>query len=139
MPDNAPVRSSPPIGATDMRPSTALLIALAVAATGAAPTPHTITLGHVLTQAAAISELTWSRDGRRLAFTVTAPDTGEDTNNQDIWVIDGDQPARRLTRHPKNDFSPTFSPSGDTIAFVANRGTGDDAKPAIWMLSLSGG
>ncbi len=115
----------------------ATLLGAAVLAHAASST-RPITLGHVLTQAS-ITDLTWSRDGRRLAFVVSAPDTAEDTNNQDVWVIDGDAPARRLTRHPKNDFSPTFSPSGDTLAFVATRGTGDDAKPAIWMLSLSGG
>jgi dipeptidyl aminopeptidase/acylaminoacyl peptidase len=109
---------------------------LAVALLATAPA-RAITLDHVLAQSS-ISELTWSRDGRRLAFTVTSPDTGEDINNADLWVMD-ERGARRLTRHPKNDFSPTFSPSGDTLAFVATRGTGDDAKPAIWMLSLEGG
>ena len=82
----------------------------------------------------------WSRDGRRIVFVVGAPDTAEDTNNQDLWLADvarGD--VVRLTRHAKNDFSPTFSPSGDTIAFVSNRATGDDAKPAIYMMSLRGG
>lgn len=109
--------------------------ALAVVVLAAAPSSWT--LDRMLAQRT-ISELTWSRDGRRLAFTVTAPDTAEDTNNADLWVMD-EHGTRRLTRHPKNDFSPTFSPSGDTLAFVATRGAGDDAKPAIWMLSLKGG
>ena len=34
--------------------------------------------------------------------------------------------AVHLTRHPKADLSPTFSPGGDTLAFVGNRGTGED-------------
>jgi dipeptidyl aminopeptidase/acylaminoacyl peptidase len=82
----------------------------------------------------------WSRDGRKIVFVVSAPDTAEDANNQDLWLADlARGETLQLTRHPKNDFSPTFSPSGDTIAFVANRGTGDDAKPAIYMMSLRGG
>ena len=108
------------------------------AARPASPAPGSFTLEHALT-ISTISDLTWSSDGRRLAFVVNSPDTAEDTNNQDIWLIEGGALARRLTRHPKNDFSPTFSPGGDTIAFVATRGTGDDAKPAIYMMSLHGG
>ena len=135
----APLRPSAPFVAAALLAvlSSALFLATLAAPAPAAPAGRAITLGDVLAQAS-ISELTWSRDGRRLAFTVSAPDTAEDTNNQDVWVLDG-AGARRLTRHPKNDFSPTFSPSGDTLAFVATRGTGDDARPAIWMLSLSGG
>ena len=100
---------------------------------------HEYTLDHLLTLAS-ISDLAWSNDGRRLAFVVSSPDTGEDTNNQDLWLLDlAGGPARRLTFHPKNDYSPTFSPGGDTIAFVATRATGEDAKPAIYMMSLRGG
>jgi Tol biopolymer transport system component len=56
------------------------------------------------------SDLRWSPDGRRLAFVVNEPDTAEDTNNQDIWLVDlaGGASALRLTRHPKADLSPTF-------------------------------
>jgi len=89
---------------------------------------------------AAPSDPVWSADGRRIAFVVSAPDTAEDTNNQDIWLADlARGETIRLTRHPKNDFSPTFSPSGDTIAFIGNRATGDDAKSQIYMMSLHGG
>ena len=111
--------------------------ASAVHATAAGPA--SFTLEHALTMSS-ISDLAWSADGRRLAFVVNAPDTAENTGNQDIWLLDlNGRGARRLTRHPKNDFSPTFSPGGDTIAFVATRGGGDEPKPAIYMLSLRGG
>src|SRR5262249_38036427 len=43
------------------------------------------------------------------------------------------------TRSPKNDWSPTFPPGGDTIAFASARATGEDAKAGIYMLSLHGG
>ncbi|HEY6866137.1 MAG TPA: S9 family peptidase [Candidatus Eisenbacteria bacterium] len=112
----------------------------ALAAPARAPAaPPSYTLEHALTLRG-ISDLTWSADGRHLAFVVNAPDTSENTTNQDIWLLDvAAGSARRLTRHPKNDFSPTFSPGGDTIAFVATRAAGDDAKPAIYMMSLAGG
>ncbi|HEY2954364.1 MAG TPA: S9 family peptidase [Candidatus Eisenbacteria bacterium] len=86
------------------------------------------------------ADLTWSRDGSKLAFVVTEVDTAENSNNQDIWLVDFRRgETLRLTRHPKPDVSPTFSPGGDTIAFVATRATGDDARPAIYMMSLHGG
>jgi len=121
-----------------------LLVAAALAtAAPAAPTPtrpaRSYTLEHALTLRS-YSDLTWSADGRRLAFVVSEPDTAESAVNADVYVADFDRgDVVRLTRHPKGDTSPTFSPSGDTVAFVATRGTGEDAKPAIYMLSLRGG
>jgi dipeptidyl aminopeptidase/acylaminoacyl peptidase len=120
------------------------MLAILAATVAAAPTPRrappaSFTLEHALTLRS-ISDLTWSADGRRLAFVVNAPDTAENAGNQDVWLLDlAGGGARRLTRHPKNDFSPTFSPGGDTIAFVATRAPGDDPRPAIYMLSLEGG
>jgi dipeptidyl aminopeptidase/acylaminoacyl peptidase len=104
-----------------------------------AETPGTFTLEHALTMRS-IADPVWSADGKKLAFVVTSVDTVENQNNQDLWLLDvAERDARQLTRNPKNDFSPTFSPGGDTIAFITTRGTGDDVKPAIYMLSLRGG
>ena len=143
-----------------MRPSAVLacLLALALAASparaaakraaqrpvatpaAAVVTPAPFRLEHVLTLST-YSQLAWSRDGQRLALVASTPDTAEDSNNQDLYLVDRHRggEALRLTRHPKADVSPTFSPGGDTLAFVGNRGSGDDAKPAIYMLSLRGG
>ncbi len=142
---HSPTPPEPPMTPSARTPvrALAILATLAVAATAApAPRPEApapFTLEHALTLRA-ISDLTWSPDARRLAFVVNAPDTAENTGNQDLWLLDpGAGAARRLTRHPKNDFSPTFSPGGDTIAFVATRGTGEEPKPAIYLMSLAGG
>jgi dipeptidyl aminopeptidase/acylaminoacyl peptidase len=103
------------------------------------PGPRPFTLEDLLTLSS-LADPVWSPDGRRLAFVVTAADTAENANNQDLWLLDLAEDRRgQLTRHPKNDFSPTFSPGGDTLAFVATRGSGEDAKPAIYLLSLRGG
>lgn len=95
-------------------------------------------LEHALTLAS-FSDFTWSRDGRRLAFVVNAVDTAENSSNQDLWLIDRDREPLRLTRHATADISPTFSPDGDTLAFVGYRAAGEDAKSAIYMMSLAGG
>src|SRR5262249_2592600 len=79
-------------------------------------------------------------DGERLAFVLQTPDTSENTLQSDVYLYDRRrQSVLRLTRHPSADISPTFSPSGDTVAFVSTRGTGSDARPTIAMLSLRGG
>jgi dipeptidyl aminopeptidase/acylaminoacyl peptidase len=129
-----------------MRPAVpACLALLCCVAAGLGPVPaaarggagRTFTLEHAISLRS-YSELTWSADGRRLAFVVAEPDTAESATNHEIWLAGpGSAPARRLTRHPKGDVSPTFSPSGDTIAFVSTRGA--DERPGIWMMDLAGG
>ena len=126
----------------------ALVAALAVSALAAAPArkpaaakpsgPPAFALEHALTLRQ-IQGITWSPDGRRVAFVVNAPDTAENTTNQDIWLWDAATNAcRALTRHPKNDYSPAFSPGGDTLAFVSPRDS-DEGRTSIWLLPLNGG
>jgi dipeptidyl aminopeptidase/acylaminoacyl peptidase len=100
--------------------------------------PPVFSLEHALTLKA-IQAITWSRDGRRIAFVVNAPDTAENTTNQDIWLWDASSDTcRPLTRHPKNDYAPQFSPGGDTLAFISPR-ENDEGKTSIWLLPLNGG
>ncbi len=122
-----------------MRLARHALVAILLATTAGTAAAASFTLEHVLTLRS-FGGLTWSRDGQRLAFVVTAPDTAENTTPQDLWMWDArTNRARRLTRSAKNDRAPQFSGGGDTLAFVSSRGTGDDAKPAIWFLPLDGG
>ncbi|HTR98075.1 MAG TPA: S9 family peptidase [Candidatus Acidoferrales bacterium] len=84
--------------------------------------------------------MAWSRDGRRLAIVVGAADTVENVNTQHLWMWDeAGGGCRQLTRAGQSDDSPTFSPGGDTLAFVSARATGEDAHPAIQLLPLRGG
>jgi dipeptidyl aminopeptidase/acylaminoacyl peptidase len=116
-----------------------LIVSALVSRSALAAAPAAYRLEDALTLRS-FADLTWSRDGRRLAFVVTEVDTAENSNNQDIWLVDPERgEPLRLTRHPKADYSPTFSPGGDTLAFVATRATGEDAKSAIYMMSLRGG
>ena len=40
----------------------------------------------------------------RVAFVVNAPDTAENSNNQDLWLADlGHSQVFQLTRHPRGD------------------------------------
>ena len=137
------------LAAATSRPARGLVLVLALIGTLAAPgvvaaaTPKTpasraFSLEHALTMKQ-VQGLTWSRDGRRLAFTVAAPDTAENTTNQDVWLWQaGEDSCRELTRHAKNDYAPQFSPGGDTLAFLSPRDN-DEGKPSIWLLPLRGG
>jgi len=116
------------------------VVALAAPATRAAakPASRAFTLEHVLALRQVQSPV-WSRDGRRLAFVVNAPDTSENSTNQDIWVWESSTDScRALTRHAKNDYAPQFSPGGDTLAFLSPRDS-DEGRPSIWLLPLRGG
>src|SRR5262245_24469269 len=60
--------------------------------------PPAFSLEHAITLKA-IQAITWSRDGRRIAFVVNAPDTAENTTNQDLWLWDAaSNTCRALTR-----------------------------------------
>ncbi len=73
-----------------------------------------------------------SPDGRRVALDVTDPRTG----NIDIWVHEfSGGLARRLTSNPAIDMGPTWSPSGDRIAFSSVR----QGSPNVYLTSSSGG
>jgi TolB protein len=72
----------------------------------------------------------WSHDGSRIAYTSALPD-----GNVEIFVMNRDGTnRRRVTNHPMADVTPTWSPSGNQIAFVSDR-TG---TPQIYLVDVDG-
>jgi dipeptidyl aminopeptidase/acylaminoacyl peptidase len=120
-------------------PLAALLLAAATAAAPARPAaPPAFSVEHAITLKQ-VQAPVWSRDGKAVAFVVNAPDTAENTTNQDVWLWDATtNSCRALTHHAKNDYAPQFSPGGDTLAFLSARDS-DEGKPSIWLLPLRGG
>jgi len=83
-----------------------------------------------------ISDPQISPDGKWIAYTVTMVDKEKNSRNSDIWILPiagGD--ARRLTRSPKSDDRPRWSPDSKEIAFVSTR----DGSSQIYRLPVSGG
>lgn len=72
----------------------------------------------------------WSPDGTKLAFM-----SSRDGGNPEIYVVNRDGTGlRRVTNHPENDASPTWSPTGNQIAFTSNR----SGNPQIYIMNADG-
>jgi len=77
-----------------------------------------------------------SPDGKSVAFTVQRADWNENRYDEEIWLSkEGNKPFR-LTNTPKNNSSsPQFSPDGEWISFLSDRGN----KSQIYVVGYEGG
>src|SRR5262249_42867840 len=74
-------------------------------------------------------EFDWSPDGKWLVYSAD-----DDDFNRDIFIapIDGSQPPFNVSRHPRNDHQPVWSPDGRAIAFTGQRGEERDIF-YVWL------
>ena len=91
-------------------------------------------------------------DGRRVAFSVSETDWDGNHVMQHLYVVavDGNAPARQVTRGRSDETEPRWSPDGQWLAFLAARedemgaedayDDSDDApKAQVWLLPMDGG
>jgi eukaryotic-like serine/threonine-protein kinase len=76
-----------------------------------------------------------SRDGSHAAVEVTDPRLG----TSDIWIYDLSRAlASRLTTDLNGERAPIWSPDGQQIMFVSDRGTGTEASPDFFLKRSDG-
>jgi dipeptidyl aminopeptidase/acylaminoacyl peptidase len=81
-----------------------------------------------------------SPDGKRAVVIVSRVNWNEDRNERELDVVDLATHARRaLTEHRRGLSDPRWSPDGTRLAFIANEGTGEEAKPQIFIMPMDGG
>jgi TolB protein len=72
-----------------------------------------------------------SPDGGKIAFM----SSGREARNWEIWVMNGDgSNPQRLTENGNNDGLPTWSPDGQSIAYVSDQG----GVWAVWVMNADG-
>src|SRR5260370_26238437 len=77
--------------------------------------------------------------GDLVAVTVITQDPDANQQRSAIWVVpaDGSAPPRQLTRGPRRDHRPRFSPDRKRLPFLANRE--QEWRDDLHILHLAGG
>lgn len=83
-----------------------------------------------------VGGVTLSADGKHIAYTVQTTDWNDNRFDTEIWLSKKGSPPFQLTNTTKNSSTnPAFSPDGQWIAFVADRGN----KNQIYVMRVEGG
>ena len=83
-----------------------------------------------------IADARLSPDGQRVVYVISAVDFKEGAYKTDLWLVSfkGGEP-RQLTRGPRRDDTPRWSPDGKRIAFLSDR----SGSPQLWLIDPAGG
>lgn len=81
-----------------------------------------------------------SPDGQRVAFTLSAFVADQQKSQSRIWTVEtsGKSDPQPLTRGPKADMHPRWSPDSRHLAYIST-GEGDKEKPQVYVIAVHGG
>jgi dipeptidyl aminopeptidase/acylaminoacyl peptidase len=113
------------------------LVALCVQITSAAP--RTITEDDLQRQVGLGSPVV-SPDGKTAVVEVRRTIWNDDRRSTELVAIDLASGAQRVLTYDRKGLSdPAFSPDGTRLAFIADSGSGEDAKSQVFVMPLEGG
>ncbi|MEO8285625.1 MAG: S9 family peptidase [Chloroflexota bacterium] len=84
-----------------------------------------------------VSDPQVSPDGKTVAFVQTRLRKKKNDYGSNIWLVpaDGSAPASKFTGGSGRDMMPSWSGTGEEIAFLSTR----SGKPQVWMIKVGGG
>lgn len=76
------------------------------------------------------SDIAWSPDSKWLAYSMPDLDF-----NHEIYIqsADNSREPENISKHPRPDTNPVWSPDGSKLAFLSNRNNGDDDVWFAWL------
>jgi dipeptidyl aminopeptidase/acylaminoacyl peptidase len=83
-----------------------------------------------------VNAVSLSADGKHIAYTLQTTDWQDNRFDTEIWLSkDGDKPFQLTNTTKNSSTNPAFSPNGEWIAFLADRGS----KAQIYVMRVDGG
>ncbi|HEV7716585.1 MAG TPA: S9 family peptidase [Steroidobacteraceae bacterium] len=87
----------------------------------------------------AVSDPAVSPDGNWVAYSVRTTDVEKDKRSWDLWMTSWDgRNTVQLTQSADSEHSPGWSPDGNYLSFLSNRGA-KDGPDELWLLDRRGG
>lgn len=87
-----------------------------------------------------VAEPAFSPDGAWVLYSLTGSHVEEDLTQTDLWRVrwEGGAPQQLTFTGTESEWSPRWSPRGDRIAFLSDRGR-EDGLAQVWVMAAFGG
>ena len=81
-----------------------------------------------------------SPNGNFILYTLSEANWDENKRISHIWRVDKDGKKKlQMTQGENGESSPSWSPDGDSFAFISKRGSDDEEKNQIYLILNNGG